>query len=193
MDKPSGQVRQGRLFNPERYSPVTVGVWIRLPASSARAFAIASSLGKIIRRDSPDSPFLSIRSYKEAAGVFIGPKQRTGIKGVLDIESRQWRRLTTEWVKLYVAHRCARQIICLFVRPLEEVCPYCNAEIPLEPSGHDPTPKGTNSDRIRGGLRPLFVPEGGDAPRDERGDGPVGSRGSRSCALWFERARAAAV
>jgi hypothetical protein len=40
-----------RLFDPERYSPASVEVMLRLPASNARAFLLASALGWFKRAD----------------------------------------------------------------------------------------------------------------------------------------------
>jgi hypothetical protein len=126
---------QAQLFNPERYSPVTIAVLLRLPESNARAFIVASALGRIFRRDGAFEP---LATAKSAGGIVVGPKQRRRVLAALGISPRRWNQLVADWTSRYVAHRCGPGTACLFVRPLEARCPACLSEIPIP--AHAPRP-----------------------------------------------------
>jgi hypothetical protein len=122
-----GQDVQGRLFDPERYSPVSVAVWQRLPESSARAFAIGTALGRLLDAQGTSD---RLRNGKEAACSLIRRERLPVVLAALgDLSPRQWRRYVTEWQLLYVAHKCSRGVVALFTRPLLWACPACKAEI----------------------------------------------------------------
>jgi hypothetical protein len=110
----------------DRYSPMTVSALLRLPECSARSFMVASALGRFVRQD---GSFEALRSAKDAAGSVIGKTQRVRILKVLNIQPRRWRALVDDWELRYIAHRCRRGEVCLFVRPLEAKCPACSQEI----------------------------------------------------------------
>jgi hypothetical protein len=63
---------QGRLFDPERYSPVRIDAILRLPSGTTQAFWIASTLGRFLRFDGGSE---RLRSAKEAAGTLVTPKK----------------------------------------------------------------------------------------------------------------------
>jgi hypothetical protein len=117
---------QEQLFDPARYSPASVAVLMRLPASNARAFSIASALGSIRGEAGHDRP---LRSGKEASGTLITPRRLPAILGVIGINRRQWRYHVADWEARYVAHRCAPGSVFLFVTPNPATCPMCHQEI----------------------------------------------------------------
>jgi hypothetical protein len=119
---------QARLFPADRFSPVTLAAWMILPASNARVFGVATCIGRSIRRDSTFAP---LRHGKDVVGVLIQRPQRRAIQEHLKITGAHWRYLVAEWASLNLAHRCARDVVCLFIRPFENPCPYCKAEVPL--------------------------------------------------------------
>jgi hypothetical protein len=124
----SDRESQSRLFNPDRFSPVTLAVWMLLPPGSTRTFAVATCIGKALRRD---STFRPLRHGKDVIGVVIQRGQRRAIERELRMSSGTWRKLVSRWASLNIAHRCARETVCLFVRPFEDPCPYCKEEAPL--------------------------------------------------------------
>jgi hypothetical protein len=160
---------QGRLFNPDRFSPVTLAVWMMLPPSSTRTFAVATCIGKALRRD---STFRPLRHGKDVIGVVIQRGQRRAIERELRMSSGTWRKLVSRWASLNIAHRCARETVCLFVRPFEDPCPYCKEEAPLgipaekrDPGKRKARPTGADSET----HSHTFVPNSGDAYGMNRG------------------------
>jgi hypothetical protein len=160
---------QGRLFNPDRFSPVTLATWMLLPRSSARVFAVATCIGKSLRRD---STFMPLRHGKDVIGVVIQRGQRKAIEHHLNMSSGTWRMLVSRWVALNIAHRCARETVCLFVRPFEDPCPYCKADVPIGV----PTEKRNPQKRVAqpteadtATVSDAFVPNSGDAYGMKRG------------------------
>jgi hypothetical protein len=125
-DSESGQER---LFDPTRYSPVTVAIWQRLPESNARAYAIASALGSY--RDGSGSS-KDIRSGREAAGSLVSLRRLPAVLSAIGISRRQWTRYVAEWEQLYVAHRCALATVFLFTRPEFLECPSCHARLEID-------------------------------------------------------------
>jgi hypothetical protein len=117
---------QGRLFDPDRYSPATIAAYLRLPESGARAFAIASALGSWVRADGGRE---RVRSGREVAGAVVTRRRLALILRLLAITDRAWRYYVTDWASRYVAHRCSTGTVCLFTRPLLDECPACHAWI----------------------------------------------------------------
>jgi hypothetical protein len=128
------------LFNPNRYSPVSVAVMHQLPEGSARSFMIASALGQFLRLDGSSK---RLRSGKDAGGTLITKRHRKFVLQSLEIDESRWRKLVKDWEKRYVAHRCSRGVVFLFAKWLEDECPACHAEIL-----HDSLPPGPH--RARG-------------------------------------------
>ena len=126
--KETGQDATGegrRAYDPGRYSPVTVAAWQRIPASTARAFAIASARGRLIGANGADR----IRSGRDVHGSVVGPKKLPEVLEALAESDRTWRRHILEWEAQYLAHRCSRGRVCLFTKALPAACPACGAEI----------------------------------------------------------------
>jgi hypothetical protein len=122
-ETPTSADQQVRLFDPTRYSPVTVDIWQRLPESNARAFAIASALGSF--RDASGSSD-KLRSGRQARGSVITRKRLSAVRAAIGISDRQWRRYKKEWVQLYVAHECQPGTLTLFTQPVvQDPCPGC--------------------------------------------------------------------
>lgn len=166
------QPRQLTLFELKRWSPTTVAVSLLLPASSHRSHNIAAALGKGIRRDGTFGPFVD---GKDCIGVYVGPTQRGTIAHALGISRDEMSKLIGQWVKLNIAHRCARGVACLWINPFEETCPYCKAEPQIE-VGKSPLIKRGKSPQRVGKSPRVFVPNTGDALRDGQGDTGSGSQ-----------------
>jgi hypothetical protein len=115
-----------RLFELERYSPVTVAALLRLPESNARAFVVASALGSFRRLDGSSE---RLQSGKQAAGTLVSRKRKALILAVLDISPQRWRALVSNWMQANLAHRCDRGVVFLFARPLFDECPSCHTEL----------------------------------------------------------------
>lgn len=120
-----------RLFDPDRYSPVSVAVYMRLPESSARAFAITSGLGRWLDRNGTPN---TLKSGKDASGALVSRQRLPVVLAALAVDgeplsTRQWRRYARAWEDEYVAHRCERGVVFLFARPLMNPCPACRQEI----------------------------------------------------------------
>jgi hypothetical protein len=161
---------QGRLFDPTRFSPLHLSVWVEVPSSMARTLAIASAIGRGIRRDSTFAP---LRDGKDCIGVYLGPTQvRTLLKIVGSTPERKyWQHFVAECERLKIAHRCGRGAVTLFVALSQTTCPNpaCDADLSAEgdPFEHQ---KVTDSDTKGDQYEHQIVPTGGDAIRDERGD-----------------------
>jgi hypothetical protein len=125
---------QEQLFDPARYSPASVAVLMRLPASNARAFVIASALGSIRGEAGHDRP---LRSGKDASGTLITSRKLKVILAAIGINRRQWQKHLLDWEARYVAHHCARDAVFLFVSPNPTECPMCHREIEYD---HKPPP-----------------------------------------------------
>jgi hypothetical protein len=166
---------QERLFDPSRWSPLRMSVWIAVERSSARTLAIASALGRGIRTDSTFAP---LRNGKDVLGVYVGPKQRATILAVDETSARTWRWLVQDWEGRHIAHRCGRGAVTLLIDRLQTPCPNpaCNVDIPdarslAEREKRQPTTAGAAAHyRSSGSSLPQIVPNPGDATRDERGD-----------------------
>lgn len=154
------QPEQERLFNPERFPPMRVAAYLQLPEASARSFAVAGALGRIVRTDGTFEPLGTMR---DAAGVVVGRAQRKRVMAALNIKAERWRRLIIEWESRYVAHRCSGDSTCLFVRPFLEECPACRAYIHVEAKPRPP-------DARRRPRPPLLV--GGPTPPSRRANTP---------------------
>src|SRR4249919_1922469 len=126
---------QGRLFNPDLFSPVTSAVVWHLPASSARSFWIASLLGRWLPEDGSNRP---PKNAKEVAGTLITRRKRAVILKVLDIDVQRWYRLVKDWEGRYLAHKCGPSTVFLFAKWLYADCPACKAPIYIE--GAPPKP-----------------------------------------------------
>jgi hypothetical protein len=157
---------QTQLFNPGRYSPVTVAALLHLPDANAKSFVVASALGRFIRRD---GSYLAIRGGRDAdaaaGGSVIDRKHLKLILATLDIQPQQWQRYVRDWVARYLAHRCGRNAVCLFVRPLEKYCPACRAPIVATAKAPPISPR-----RRQTGLRKDTKPaSGGTVPKAQTG------------------------
>jgi hypothetical protein len=152
---------QGRLFDPDRYSIVGAGVYLLLPKGSARAHVIAAAYGRAHRRDSSFAP---LRSGKDADCVVIEKPQRKFILTMLGIHRSKFDRYIKEWVDLNVAHRCTRGVLCLWLKPLEDPCPYCKQECPIQGDK-----KGTDMATSSTGYGDKSVPTAGDASGMKKG------------------------
>jgi hypothetical protein len=155
----------GREYQRRRFSPATVAVLLRLPPSPARSFAVASALGKSIRRD---STFLPARHGKDVIGVWIGPTQRKAIIEELCITPRRFNQQIDVWVKSNIAHRCHRGEVCLWLMPFMDECPGCKQEPPVEKTLSLPMNRKSQVPN-RSLTLPVSVPISGDALRMGRG------------------------
>jgi hypothetical protein len=115
-----------RPFDPDRYSPIKPDVILRLPEGNARTFWIASTLGRFLRLDGSSE---RLQSGKEAAGTLVTPNRRAVILATLDLGVRQWQRLTKDWERRGLAHRCGRGTAFLFAHSHLGECPACHREI----------------------------------------------------------------
>jgi hypothetical protein len=137
---------QLELIHLDRSPPSSVAVLLRLPEGNARSFVVASALGRFCRHD---GTFAEVRSIKDIGGSFIGPRQRGRVLQALGIKERRWQQLITDWESRYVAHRCGPGGVVLFVRPLLDTCPVCNAYIEITD-----TPPNPAARRRRTGTAP---------------------------------------
>lgn len=126
-----------RSFNPDRYSPVKPDVILRLPEGNSRTFWMASTLGRFLRLDGSSD---RLQSAREAAGTLVSAKRRAVILEALDLGVRQWQRLTKDWERRGLAHRCGRGTVFLFAHSQLGECPACHAEILVE-EGPVPSPR----------------------------------------------------
>jgi hypothetical protein len=129
---------QEQLFDPNRYSPVSAEVMLKLPAGNTRAFMVASALGWF--KDAEGSPD-RIRSGREAAGSLVTPRRLPVILHALQLGQRQWQRYVTDWCGRYVAHRCTPGSVFLFTHSLYLNCPACKAEILADHAPPKPNPE----------------------------------------------------
>jgi hypothetical protein len=174
---------QGRLFDPERYSPIRVDAILRLPSGTTQAFWIASTLGRFLRFDGGSE---RLKSAKEAAGTLVRPKQRAVILKVLGIGLRRWEQHVREWERRNVAHACSRGDVFLFAHALLDVCPACHryvevVEMPPPPKrrrgpgfARNLSPRSAETFRLtRTNLSPSSVQtfrlSGTDAPHQNAG------------------------
>lgn len=164
-DIPEERIQQERLFNVDRFSPATVAVMLRLPAGSTRDFMVASSLGKVLRSDHTFKPLRG----KDGIASVVFKAQREAIMAGLGIKADRWRQLRAEWEHRGVAHRCHRDVLCLWFKPFENPCQYCGKEVLHDRA--DYYRQSGNHSHVPDGLLALSVPSSGDAsPRDEQGD-----------------------
>jgi hypothetical protein len=96
---------QPRLFDPERYSPVRVSLYLRLPESNARSFAIASALGNFLDSDGTTN---ALRNGRSAIGSRISPTRLPAVLGVLNIHERRWQRVPLSVTD--AAHQLSRSL-----------------------------------------------------------------------------------
>ena len=121
-------------YDADRYAPTSVAVLLQLPESSARAFAVASALGRILDRQGTSD---RVRNGKDAAGTRIDKYRLPVVLDALAISERQWRRYLAGWEAAFTAHRCSKGRVFLFARPLPETCAGCDAEVVYD---HVPAP-----------------------------------------------------
>ncbi len=114
---------QTRLFKAERYAPIGVAVYLALPASSARSFAVTAACGRFRHRDGTFRRGSKGVSY---VASILKPKDREAAMGLLGIKDRAFRNLTMEWRSDGVAHSCKRGMLALFLREPSERCPVCD-------------------------------------------------------------------
>jgi hypothetical protein len=148
---------QLQLFHLDRSSPASVAALLRLPEANARSFVIASALGRFFDHD---GSFKEVRSLKEIGGSFVGLKQRRRILQALGIKERRWRELVTDWESRYVAHRCGPGGVVLFVRPLLDTCPVCNAYIAITDTPPNPSARRRNGSSTAAQTAVVVPPNG---------------------------------
>jgi hypothetical protein len=137
---------QLELIHLDRSPPSSVAVLLRLPEGNARSFVVASALGRFFDHD---GSFKEVRSLKEIAGSFVGPKQRERVLQALRIKERRWQQLITDWESRYAAHRCGPGGVALFARPLLDCCPVCNVYIEVTEMAPDPAARRKRSGTAR--------------------------------------------
>jgi hypothetical protein len=118
--------KQERLFDPERFSPAHPDVVLRLPEGSARAFWLASQLGRFIRTDGSS---YELKSVAQAAGTLVTVKRRGLVLSELGIGVRRWEQLIKDWEARLIAHRCSPGSVFLFAHSTLDECPACHAEL----------------------------------------------------------------
>jgi hypothetical protein len=150
----SGQLE---LIHLDRSSPSSVAVLLRLPEANARSFMVASALGRFCRHD---GTFGEVRSIRDIGGSFIGPRQRGRVLQALGIKERRWRKLVTDWESRYVAHRCGPGGVVLFVRPLLDTCPVCNALIEITDTPPNPSARRKTGTNRTPETAPVVPPNG---------------------------------
>jgi hypothetical protein len=138
-----------RPFDPDRYSPARVSVFLQFPGDSLRAFIVASALGSILDGDGTRN---NLKSAKDATGILISKKRGDLIRQALDIQPRRWRQLVHDWENRYLAHRCDRSVVVLFTKPFLEECPACRKAI--EGRGEAPSMKSKPRGRPFAGYDP---------------------------------------
>ncbi len=112
-----------RLFNPSRYSPITLGVILQFPRGSLREAQVAACLGKGM---APDGTFRRLRHGERYKCVVVQRTQRKAVMWVARLSPSYWRNLVSDWQGRGVAHKCDRTNLCLFtVKPWEDPCPNC--------------------------------------------------------------------
>jgi hypothetical protein len=166
---------QERRFNPERFSPVHVSVWMNAPRGFGRTLGIATAVGRSIRRDSTFAP---LRHGKDVIGVFVGPTQAHAIQKLAGFSptSGYWRRFMEECEQRNIAHRCGDGVITFFIEHLQNPCPNppCGEELYADSQPHNRYQEyrqdGTNSTGQAVPAVPATVRVSGDAIRDEEGD-----------------------
>ncbi len=135
---------QGNTANPSagydanRYAPTSVAVLLLLPESSARAFAVASALGRFLDQQGTSE---RVRSGKEASGTRIDQHRLTIVLEALAIQERQWRRYVADWERRFTAHRCGQRRVFLFARALPQTCAGCDADVIYDHVPSSPRPK----------------------------------------------------
>ena len=137
MTSPEVHVPEPRAFDPERFSPMKPDVILRLPEGNARTFWMASTLGRFLRLDGSSD---RLQSAKDAAGTLVTAKRRAVILEALVLGLRQWQRLTKDWERRGLAHRCERGTVFLFAHSHLGECPACHATILME-EGPTPSPR----------------------------------------------------
>jgi hypothetical protein len=167
-------MKQGQLFDPRRFSPLRLSVWLQVPKSMARTLAIASALGRGIRSDSTFAPF---RDGKDIIGVHIGPTQRKTIVKVAAITNRYWWMLVESWTSRHIAHKCGPGHVTLLLDYMQSPCPNPTCKADLEVKDYFTSERSVTSPPSEGLLH-QNVTNSGDETRDERGDEVLGSQGS---------------
>jgi hypothetical protein len=167
-----------------RWPPVSVAGLLALPDAGARAFVLASALGKGGRNGRADA--FEPLSHGQPDWVLVSPTHRDRVVELLEIrESSSWRKLVRAWESAGMAHRCAdvrRGSVVLFLHP-NEACARCEAVF----SGPE---KRSSQDRRAVSTRPPIVPTSGDALRDEEGDAASSvPEGSEAAVSTFGAAR----
>jgi hypothetical protein len=126
---------QTQLFDPTRYSPVSVAILQRLPGGNVKAFVIGAALGSWLDLLGSDR---RLQSGRDASGILITRRRLPAILLALGISERQWRDFPKDWEARGVAHRCSRGTVFLFAIPHWQECPACHKEL-LLPDGEPPS------------------------------------------------------
>jgi hypothetical protein len=113
-------------YSPNRYSPIKPEVMLRLPESNARAFWIASTLGRFLGQSGSSEKLLS---GKDATGTLVTKRRAILIRDELGISPQRWRVLVADWEQRRIAHRCRPGEVFLFAKALYERCPACRTEL----------------------------------------------------------------
>jgi hypothetical protein len=163
-----------------RFTFVTARGWHALPEWSARTYALAACLGKIMN---VDKSFTRIRHRDEALCVVLHKSHRDRVIALLGRDDkdplRPWRRAVRSWEQALMGHACSRDTVTIFFSP-ESICPACETAVPRRVK----QPSDGGSSAI---SRLESVPRAGDATRDGKGDAalavaplPSGSRVANS-------------
>jgi hypothetical protein len=152
-----------RPIGSERYSPVSIEAMLRLQDGPARSFLIASAIGSFRDRDGRSD---RLRSGRDAAGSLVTPKRLEQVLEALGITDRHWRRLTADWERRYIAHRCGLGRVFLFTKPLLSPCPACGTDIFVTAPSPSPRTSRGSAREPNGRWRSASADRGG--PRTGR-------------------------
>lgn len=208
---------QPQRYSADRYSPIKPEVMLRLPESNARAFWIASTIGRFLGQSGSSERLLS---GKDATGTLVTKRRAVVVREELGISPQRWRALVADWERRGIAHRCSPGQVFLFAKALLAECPACHAEIlvtEMAPSPRRNRGKGFAANArdasadapLAQALRatsasadaPLAQTSSGtngshhqnrSLPRDERGMGSTGLQESEDVDAQIRRARSKA-
>lgn len=135
--------RQEQLFPLARYSPVGLDIWLKIPPSAQRDFAIASILGRYLPISGGRE---HVYSQRQIVAVVLESKHRRALRDTLDKSYGHISNLMTDWESWGTAHRCSRLVWTLFVR-VSDLCPSCRKSTPTgEDEDQESKPTGEDGD-----------------------------------------------
>jgi hypothetical protein len=145
-----------------RYSSMTVDGILAVSEPTVKAFHLASSLGKGMRKDGTFAP---LRDPDDLLAVAVWEIHRDRVIGLLGLSSQAWRRYVRQWETVGMAHRCrhlTRGRVFLFLSP-ETICPVCGEAFTTR------RVERSSDERSAFMARTQNVFRTGDASRDEEG------------------------